>query len=158
MTGLDGSPPRVLVDQMCGRLVPYLRLCGWDTVYTNDQGLERDAVIRRLAEWEGRLVLSRDRELVRSAKAGILIETTDVESQLGELVAAGASLSPADPPTRCGRCNGPLVDEPPNVTRPAYAPSDDTVPCWRCRHCGQYFWKGSHWDRMRDTVRHVAPP
>ncbi|ERH09170.1 MAG: hypothetical protein J07HX64_00923 [halophilic archaeon J07HX64] len=57
------SRERLLADAMLGRLVSYLRMCGHDTVYAPDAGLEEDDDIRAVAREEGRRLLTRDREL-----------------------------------------------------------------------------------------------
>ena len=38
----------------------------------------------------------------------------------------------------------------------AYAPDDR--PVWRCPDCDQWFWKGSHWDRVADVLASVRQP
>jgi uncharacterized protein with PIN domain len=63
---------------------------------------------------------------------------------------AGA-IDPAGEPTRCGRCDGPLRWLLDDARRPGDVP-DDQSPVWQCVDCGQLFWKGSHWDRMAETL------
>ena len=61
---------------------------------------------------------------------------------------------------RCTACNGELED----VERAAVA---DVVPArtliWgrafqRCRDCGQVFWEGTHWERIRRACEGVFAP
>ncbi|WP_439025580.1 Mut7-C RNAse domain-containing protein [Haloarchaeobius sp. DT45] len=145
---------RFLLDVMCGGLTTYLRLCGHDTVYALDRGEEDDDRLLTIAADERRRLVTRDVHLANRADDSILLCQHDPEAQLEELVAAGVSLTPTDVPTRCGRCNGPVERLSTATTRPDYAPDDDT-PVWRCRECGQCFWRGSHWDRMCETVERV---
>jgi hypothetical protein len=35
---------------------------------------------------------------------------------------------------------------------PEYAPDPEDTDVWRCIDCGQFFWKGSHWDDVADTL------
>ena len=58
---------RLLLDVMLGKLAVYLRTCGYDTAYAGDRGLEADARIREVAASEGRLLLTRDRQLAAAA-------------------------------------------------------------------------------------------
>jgi len=37
----------------------------------------------------------------------------------------------------------------------AYAPDPGTRRVWRCPAWGQYFWKGSHWDAVAETLSDV---
>ncbi|PSQ40099.1 hypothetical protein BRD13_00720 [Halobacteriales archaeon SW_5_70_135] len=55
---------------------------------------------------------------------------------------------------RCGRCNGRLEGvgrEDSDGERPAYVP-ETADPVWRCRDCGQRFWRGSHWADVRERL------
>ncbi len=140
---------RLLLDAMCGGLRSYLRLCGHDTAYVLDR-LEDpdDDAIAALAREEDRRLVTRDVALAGRAEDALLVESSNVEAQLQELRVAGVELTPAEP-TYCGRCNGRL--ERLEVGPAEYVP-DDAEPVWVCRACGQQFWKGSHWDRMRETL------
>jgi len=136
---------RLLVDAMCGKLARYLRMCGYDAAYTLDCGVEDDAAILALAEAEGRRVVTRDADLAAAAADALLVSSREIEGQLAELRAAGLELTLTEP-ARCGRCNGELERVAEEEPTPEYAPdpADDAV--WRCPDCGQYFWRGSHWD------------
>lgn len=149
---------RLLVDAMLGRLVTYLRMCGYDTVYTLEADIESDDTIRSLARTEDRTLLTRDRELAAGAADGLLLTARERDDQLAELAAAGFDLSLPDEPRRCSRCNGPLTGVEPGATTPEYAPDPGETEVWRCRHCGQQFWRcrhcgqqfwrGSHWEAV----------
>ena len=151
--------PPVLLDVMCGKLAIYLRLCGYDAAYALDRDVEADDRLLAAAADEGRTLLNRDRELAAGADAAdgtpdaVLLAERDVIDQLRELDAAGFPVALADEPTRCGNCNGPVErvgsgrgDA--SLARPDYVPDDAGTdrPGWRCTECGQWFWKGGHWD------------
>ena len=138
---------RLFLDVMLGKLATYLRMCGYDTAYALDRNVEDDDRILELTEAEGRTLLTRDVELAGRAEDAILIESLDVEDQLGELKNRGFDLSLSDP-ARCSDCNGPLVRE--RGEMPEHAP--DKKPVWRCRDCGKLFWKGSHWESVEKTL------
>lgn len=141
-----------LLDVMCGTLAVYLRMCGYDAAYAGDCDIVDDEKLLEWARTDSRCLLTRDVELAGRAERGVLLETLDVEDQLAELAAFGVELELADPPTRCGRCNGRLDTVEPTADTPAYAPDPSETECLRCRDCGQYFWKGSHWNRVRATL------
>jgi hypothetical protein len=145
--------PPFLLDAMLGKLAVYLRLCGYDTVYALDRDVEADDTILELADREGRTVLTRDVHLSTRAERGFLLNEPDPPDQLAELAAAGLRLEPTDEPVRCGRCNGTVEAVDDGEETPGYAPDPVAEPQWRCTECGQVFWKGSHWDRMRETLR-----
>lgn len=143
---------RLLLDAMLGRLTTYLRMCGHDTVYVLDEGIEADDRILDEARETDRAVVTRDRSLAERAGASILLERRDVEGQLAELRAAGLQLEPTAEPAFCGACNGPLSRVDPTTTTPEYAPDPAAVDVWRCGDCGQHFWKGGHWDDVVGTL------
>ncbi|MFB6353915.1 MAG: Mut7-C RNAse domain-containing protein [Halobacteriales archaeon] len=152
-TGDRPEANRLLLDVMLGKLAVYLRMCGYDAAYVGDRGVDHDDErIRTLAREEGRRLLSRDSQLIAGTDDGVLLTEREVAEQLKELRAAGFELALADPPTRCGRCNGPLEPVADDDPRPDYAPPADEFDCWRCEECGQWFWRGSHWDRVRDRL------
>lgn len=144
----------LLVDLMCGGVVSYLRMCGHDTVYAADRDLEADDAIREAARAEGRTIVTRDVDLATRAERSILLESRPVEDQLAELAAAGVDLELESEPTYCGACNGRL-ERVESGSTPEYAPGPDETAVWQCRDCGQHFWKGSHWDRVRETLERV---
>jgi uncharacterized protein with PIN domain len=145
---LDGP---FLLDVMLGTLATYLRMCGYDAACALDEGraVEADDAILGMACDEDRILLTRDIELAdRAGDRGVCLTARDVTDQLRELQAAGLALELDDRPARCGNCNGPL--ERLDGERAAHAP--DEGPVWVCRRCGQQFWKGSHWDRVAETL------
>ncbi|PSQ58233.1 hypothetical protein BRD18_06215 [Halobacteriales archaeon SW_7_71_33] len=149
---------RLLLDAMCGGLRAPLRMCGHDTAYALDRGVEADERLLALARDEGRTLVTRDRDLAGRAPDAVPLESRDVDEQLRELHAAGVDLDLDGDPSRCGRCNGRLErvehaesDGEGAGERPAYVP-DDADPVWRCRDCGGRFWRGSHWADVRERL------
>lgn len=159
--GADGPPARspettaLLVDAMLGKLATYLRMCGYDATYTGERGIETDDHALALAHTEDRLVVTRDTDLARQAEQSVLLATRDVTDQLRELRDAGFELDLADDPVRCSACNGPLERVDRTEPTPDYAPDTHEETVWRCRNCGQHFWKGSHWDDVAVTIEEL---
>ncbi|MDG5818751.1 Mut7-C RNAse domain-containing protein [Natronococcus sp. A-GB7] len=146
---------RILLDVMCGGLPAYLRMCGHDTAYAGDRGLEADDALLAVARDEDRTLVTRDVQLATRADDAILLETRDVEAQLAELAAAGLELTLDDEPRFCGRCNGSLEAVEPGRSTPEYAPDPAETAVRVCTDCGQFFWRGSHWERVERTLEEV---
>lgn len=146
---------RLFLDVMCGGLVSYLRMCNHDTAYAGDRGVEADDALLEVARNEDRTLITRDVELASRADDAILLESRDVEVQLAELADAGLELTLADEPAVCGRCNGSLEGVEGTESTPEYAPDPGDIDVWRCRACGQHFWRGSHWDRVEKTLSKI---
>jgi hypothetical protein len=142
---------RLLVDPTCGRLAVYLRFCGHDTASALDRGVEGDDALCALARAGGRTLVTRSASLAARAD-GVRVADGDLDDRLRSLRGAGVDLTLAARPSRCGRCNGRLDALAPDDPGPAYAPDGDAFDRWRCRDCGQVFWKGGHWDRVRDRL------
>jgi uncharacterized protein with PIN domain/sulfur carrier protein ThiS len=152
----SGSDPdlRFLADAHLGGLARFLRMLGFDTVHENALA---DAEIRRLAEDEDRVVLTRDRELLkcREIRRGCYVRALKPEVQLRE-VAARYGLGPhARPFTLCLRCNVPLVavDKARVAHRVPQAVLSAQENFSHCRGCDRVYWPGSHYRRMRELLR-----
>jgi len=143
---------RFLCDAMLGKLARYLRMCGYDTAYALDRGVETDAAVEELARRENRTLVTRDGDLAARTAGAIRLTERDIEPQLRELRDAGVSLSLPETPRRCGRCNGALTRVDPTAETPADAPAPGETTVWRCVECGGHFWKGSHWDDVRSRL------
>ena len=142
-----------LVDAMCGDVARLLRMCGHDAVYCLDRDVEADDVVRRLALDEGRTLVTRDRDLAARTPDSVLLTSKDADEQLRQLAAAGVPLE-LTAGERCGACNGELERVPEDADRPDYV-ADDADPVWRCRDCGQHFWRGSHWTDVEERLEQV---
>lgn len=143
---------RLLTDAMLGRLTTYLRMCGYDTAYVLEVGLESDDEIRAYADTEQRVLVTRDEELAARTANAVLLTARDIETMLSTLRAEGFELELPETPRRCSTCNGTVEGVPPDASTPAYAPDPRSVSVWRCTDCGQHFWKGSHWDSVAETL------
>jgi uncharacterized protein with PIN domain len=122
---------------------------GYDTVSANSYrpgNAREDTVLLERAEAEGRILLTRDRELARRAgPRAIYIADPDVLGQVRGLVRRNV-IDPSLRMTRCSLCNEPLRPaSPEQVGRVAYAPEkrDDLEFSW-CRRCRKLYWLGTH--------------
>lgn len=156
---------RFIADAHLGALAQRLRLAGFDTRYDNHFP---DDEIEQLALDEHRVVLTRDRELLkrRTLVHGCYVRALQPDAQWRE-VAARLGLAQYVRPFRlCLMCNAPL-------RRASAIEVSDRVPDGvlerhtrfvTCDVCRRVFWEGSHWKRMRARIEDLmdgesgAPP
>lgn len=144
---------------MLGRLARWLRVLGFDTSY--DAELADPDLVQRANE-EGRILLTRDRHLLRELRpdqAHEVREDAPLE-QLRELVAALGLAAPAELFTRCMLCNTvlPSVLDEEAATR-LLPPGVRGIPgpVRHCPTCGRVYWHGSHVRRMREALEQGVP-
>jgi uncharacterized protein with PIN domain len=144
---------RFIADAHLGGLAHLLRMTGFDTLYDN---AFRDEEIEHIAAAQGRIVLTRDRDLLkrRTITHGCYVRTLRSAKQIRELFDRLDLARSARPFTLCLHCNAPLVaveiaqvaaQLPPGV-RERYERFST------CNACKRIFWEGSHWQRMRAMV------
>jgi uncharacterized protein with PIN domain len=139
---------KLLADAMLGRLAKWLRMLGYDTTYVADT--DSYAVLRS-ARAEGRLILTRDRELAtRKGVRGLFIDSDALEEQLEQVyLTLGAPEEPALP--RCSICNQPLHDLPRQLVVSRVPPFiyKKHERFKACPECHRVYWRGSHWGRIQ---------
>jgi uncharacterized protein with PIN domain len=147
---------RFLVDAHLGALARLLRLMGFDTRY---DPAWPDAQIERVAGAEHRIVLTRDRELLkrRAITHGCYVHARDAVAQLTEVCQRLDLRRGARPFTRCMRCNAPLrgVDKAQVLEAVPLQVRQTCETFSQCTGCGRVYWQGSHWRRMRAVVDRV---
>ena len=153
---------RFVADRMLGTLCRYLRFMGYDTISANSLSpgnSSEDTLLIRIAHDEGRVLLTRDRELAsRAGTAGILITSDDVIGQVTQLRDA-ACIDPEIRMTRCSLCNTPLREASPGeIAHADYAPKDNNgFAFFFCPHCDKLYWNGSHGKNLTDRIsRHLG--
>ena len=144
---------------MLGRLARWLRVLGFDTSY--DAALS-DPVLVRLAADEGRLLLTRDRHLLRELRPAAALEVRKDAplEQLRDVVEALALPAPAELFTRCLLCNAELSAPIEPAHAIALLPSgvlDIPSPVRQCPVCRRVYWHGSHVRRMYLALQRAIP-
>jgi len=144
---------RFVADAHLGGLARQLRMLGYDTLFRNDYS---DREIRAISSVEGRVVLTRDRELLkcRGITHGCFVHALRPQDQLREVVERLQLASSARPFTRCLHCNLPLsaIDKQAIEERLPAAVAAAHHSFWWCEGCDRVYWEGSHWQRMRELV------
>jgi uncharacterized protein with PIN domain len=152
------DPRRFILDGHLGRLAGYLRMLGFDATY---DPAAVDADLASLSVREGRILLTRDRGLLKrsSVRHGYLVRADDPRDQLFDVAARYELASRAAPFTRCIRCNGLLESADPAEVAVRLAGEPRTLKYFdrfsRCSACGAIYWQGSHFDRMSLLVAEV---
>jgi uncharacterized protein len=148
------SEPAFIADVMVGKLARWLRVLGFDVLYSNKY--EDDEIIR-ISDMENRLILTRDVQLAarRSPRQTVFIESGDYKEQVQQVIGS-LNLKDFKAFSRCLRCNTRLeeVDKetafdrvPPFVylTQERFA---------RCPSCERIYWHGTHTQEMLKQIHH----
>jgi len=149
---------KFIADAPLGRLVKWLRILGFDTLYYRADPL--DKLIER-AEREGRIILTRNRRLrERLEGRDFLFITNDKPLlQLREVIqrydiypGRGGSLF-----SRCLRCNRLLeevekADVVGKVPEYVYQTHDRFLTCGKCQ---RIYWAGTHLERMEQELKKI---
>ncbi len=149
--------PMFVLDVHLGRLARILRLLGFDCVWRNDID---DDELAAISAGEGRILLTRDRGLLKRAKIaqGYLVKETDRRRQAVEILRRFDLSGAIAPFGRCLACNGLLESV-------AKAAVEDRLPIRtrrdyhdfrRCPDCGRVYWQGSHYERLAALVEDIC--
>lgn len=100
--------------------------------------------------------MTRDTALAQRRGVQVIwIEREDLDGQLDQLYRE-LGLAAAAPFTRCPVCNG-LLEAVPKYRAwgqvPTYVFATQSE-FRRCPSCGRFYWRGTHWDHMRELVAH----
>lgn len=155
---LRPPPPgfRFVLDTHLGRLAAYLRMLGFDTLYRNDYD---DPELARLAADEGRILLTRDVGLLKRGIVtyGYFVRETAPTRQLAEVAGRFALHGAIASFQRCIRCNGLMRLVPKaaidHLLEPKTRQFFDVFH--QCQECRQIYWRGSHYERMRQVIDQV---
>jgi len=145
---------KFLVDINVLKLARNLRMAGIDSVIVPEKISLKD--IGSKAEQENRVVLTRNRELLKCAtvKFGQLIRSQNHLEQLSEVIERFGLLDRIEPFKRCMVCNGILhhadKDEIFHMLEPLTKKYYNKFK--RCSDCSNIYWRGSHYYKMRQHL------
>lgn len=142
---------KFLADAMLGRLAKWLRILGYDTAFLADTD---DFAVMRLARAEGRIILTRDRELsTRRGVEALFINSETLKEQLRQVwQQIGPPPDTASP--RCPVCNTRLSPADAQTVAahvPRYVQQTQKLFSF-CTDCERVYWPGTHWEQMRDMI------
>ena len=145
--------PRFVADVMLGRLAKWLRIAGFDVLYSNRFS---DEELVALSRREGRILLSRDTHLLirRSVKQFIFLESERVQDQIRQILHATKISSIPRILTRCLVCNELLADISRDEVKGSVPPYVyETQPNFKfCPLCRKIYWAGTHRQAVLRTL------
>jgi uncharacterized protein len=151
---------RFLLDGMLGKLARWLRILGYDTAYEPDLD---DAELLRVAANESRILVTRDKDLHRTAiMKGLkshFLENVRLSDWLLSLQAKynlSIELETVEP--RCSLCNRLLVKSRKDAilkTVPTRVRERNTK-FWHCPSCRKTYWQGTHWENMKSFLQSIS--
>lgn len=140
---------KFVLDVHLGKLTRKLRMLGFDSLYSNTYS---DKEIAEISDEENRIVLTRDRELLKRSivSRGYILRTDDPEKQLIEVINRFDLKSSITPLVRCLNCNGYLLKV--EKSKIVHKLQPNTLKYFNmfkeCETCGKLYWRGSHYENM----------
>ena len=140
---------------MVGRLAKYLRMAGYNVLYTNTAS--DDQIISKARETD-RIVLTRDslmltrREFKKGTVKYLFIKDDKLKNQLNQIKSDLKILLKPNL-VRCIECNRKLIivkkEDVKNKVPPyVYKTQQNFL---YCKKCDKYYWRGTHYDNIRNT-------
>ena len=140
---------------MVGRLARYLRMAGYDVLYINTAS--DDQIISKARETD-RIVLTRDslmlarREFKKGTVKYLFIKDDKLKNQLNQIKSDLKVLLKPNL-VRCIECNRKLIkvrkEDVKNKVPPyVYKTQQNFL---YCKKCDKYYWRGTHYDNIRNT-------
>jgi uncharacterized protein with PIN domain len=141
----NGAPSMFVADVMLGRLAKWLRLAGFDVLYSNRY---TDDELVSLSRQEGRILLSRDTRLLvrKQVDRFIFLESETIQSQIRQVLETTNTHNLPGALTRCLACNDLLettLHERVRDLVPAYV-FETQKQFKSCPSCGKIYWAGTH--------------
>ncbi len=150
----EDSQPRFVVDVMLGRLAKWLRIAGFDVLYSNRF---TDEELVALSRRERRVLLSRDtRLLVRKAvDRFIFLEDEDIQAQIHQVFTAARITDLPGILTRCLSCNEMLQETEHERVRDKVPPFvyETQTQFKSCPKCRKIYWAGTHRESVVRILR-----
>ncbi len=148
-----------VVDVNVGKIARLLRMLGFDTAY---DWTWPDKTIARIAEQEKRIVLTRDRGLLKRKRIqwGRLLRTVTPTEQVKEVRSFFGLRPPYNLFSRCLRCNIPLIQV--NKQEIIHRLEPKTKKYFHhfrmCPECKRIYWPGSHHKKMYKWIQELEYP
>jgi uncharacterized protein with PIN domain len=153
---------RFVVDGMLGKVALWLRLLGYDTIYSPK---DDDDHLLQVAQSEDRVLLTSDERLHERAEEGgisSMLLRGGVDDEIAALFRQ-FNIEPSIDPSksRCSKCNSPLVeidkDDKEQVKGLVFEQTYNYYDkFWLCKNCKSVYFQGGHWKNIRlymDRIR-----
>jgi uncharacterized protein len=155
------DPPRFLCDAGLGGLARWLRAAGYEARWIGE-GAQDDDLLDEAQRWPC-ILLTTDSLLMerRVLRDGIIPSlwvspSLRMREQL-QIVLGELNLPIRDP--RCMRCGGVLVEADKEKYREQLPPKTYRWldEFFMCQGCGQLFWHGTHWEKIKRKLEQANP-
>ncbi len=144
---------RFVLDVHLGKLARYLRMLGFDTLYSNQAG---DRELVETSADQNRILLTRDRDLLKHSAVthGYWLRETDSRLQTAEVITRFDLVRSIRLFMRCMVCNHELRAVPKTEVQDRVPPRIWASPreFRECPDCRRVYWEGSHTDRMHRWI------
>ena len=157
ITKLRENPLRsikFILDVHLGKLARYLRFSGFDSLYSNSF---EDREIAEISNKEGRIVLTRDRGLLKRSIVlkGYWIRSIRPLQQYREVIKRFNLDGNEKMFSRCPVCNGKLIEKKKeDIIKSLPEKTARYFNAFKiCEECGKIYWKGDHYYSFLDLIR-----
>lgn len=150
---------KLLCDQMLGSLAKWLRILGYDTFYANSEITDKELLT--IAKNENRIIISRDKELIKMGKKinikVLEIKNTKLDDQIFQVLDL-IEINKKSLLSRCTLCNNPLktiekIEVKGKVPKKVF---DNNNKFWFCEKCNKFYWTGSHFDNINERIKKIT--
>ena len=146
--------PKFIVDIQLGKLAKYLRMLGFDTIYKNNYD---ETTVVTLAGEHKRIILTRNISLLKynAVTHGYWIRSLHPVEQVTEVLHHFDLYKNTKPFSRCIVCNGIITEIPKDSIMNQLEPKTKHYydEFYQCTSCEKVYWKGSHYENMRNVVK-----
>jgi uncharacterized protein with PIN domain len=148
--------PKFVLDVHLGKLAGYLRMLGFDAVYSNSAD---DPELVKISGEQARILLTRDRGILKHSAVtrGYWLRETDSRRQVVEIVRRFDLARLLRPFTRCMVCNQDLRPVLQSEVRDRVPPGvlESYQEFRQCVGCRRVYWYGSHTRRMSQWIERL---
>lgn len=143
---------RFIVTKELGKLVRWLRIIGFDSVYYQETDIAKLAII---ALRDKRIIITRKRDIPHLKKTMVVVNSEDIFEQLRQVKEKlDLPIQPDTMFTRCTLCNAVLVpiakaDLQKKVPEHVFTEQEHFR---HCPGCGKIYWQGSHWGNIKEVI------
>lgn len=159
VTHLRAKPLRetkFICDVHLGRLTKYIRLAGFDTLYSPEY---YDSQIIALSVSSRRIILTRDRGMLKNRLVthGYWIRSANPREQFLEVINKFDLRKSFLPFTRCLECNESLIEVSKDEVSARLQPRTRKyyTVFKKCPVCERIFWEGSHYESMKNYIQNL---
>jgi len=146
--------PKFVVDVQLGKLARYLRMLGFDVLYSNSYN---DNEIVKVSRIEKRTILTKDRNILKRSEVthGYFVRNDDIVNQTKEIIKRFDLKKEINEFTRCLECNNFLQSV---IKEDIIDQIPTKVARWQdsfiiCSNCNNIYWQGAHHQKMNTLIQ-----